>query len=105
MKVFLANANILYKLCQNSESKKKESDSIKIKEHVLNGKSIVMTKVRDKTILSALEEYGGKLENNITKKTFVLITKSLDDISSKTNKAKELGIPIMVPEEFIKKYL
>lgn len=105
MKVFLAKANLLYKLCEKSESKITESDSIKVKEHVLNGKSIVMTKIRDKTILSALEEYGGKLENNITKKTFVLITKSLDDVSSKTNKAKELGIPIMVPEEFIKKYL
>ena len=48
---------------------------------------------------------NNRVDNNITKKTFVLITKSLDDISSKTNKAKELGIPIMVPEEFIKKYL
>ena len=64
-----------------------------------------MTKVRDKKIISALEEFGGKLENNITKKTFALITKSLDDISSKTKKAQELGIPIMTPEEFIQKYL
>ena len=73
--------------------------------HILNGKNVVMTKVRDANILAALEKYGGKLENSITKSTFVLVTKSHDDVSSKTRKAEELGIPIMTPMEFIKKYL
>ena len=45
------------------------------------------------------------IENNITKNTFALITKSHDDVSSKTKKANELGIPIMTPLEFIEKYL
>ena len=113
MKKFLVEANLLYKLCKDGKKEKQESakqqsakqESIKNKDHILNGKSVVMTKIRDKTIISALEEFGGKLENNITKKTFALITKSLDDVSSKTKKAQELGIPIMTPEEFIKKYL
>jgi len=108
MKQFLGEANLLYKLCKDGKKEKQESakqESIKNKDHILNGKTIVMTKIRDKTIISALEEFGGKLENNITKKTFTLITKSLDDVSSKTKKAQELGIPIMTPEEFIKKYL
>ena len=64
-----------------------------------------MTKVRDAGIISALEKYGGKLEANITKNTFVLITKSHDDVSSKTKKAQELGIPILTPSEFIATYL
>ena len=113
MKKFLVEANLLYKLCKDAKKEKQESarqesakkESIKNKDHILSGKTIVMTKIRDKTIISALEEFGGKLENNITKKTFALITKSLDDVSSKTKKAQELGIPIMTPEEFIKKYL
>ena len=113
MKKFLVEANLLYKLCKYTKKEKQESarqesakkESIKNKDHILTGKTIVMTKVRDKKIISALEEFGGKLENNITKKTFALITKSLDDISSKTKKAQELGIPIMTPEEFIQKYL
>ena len=64
-----------------------------------------MTKVRDATIISALEKYGGKLENNITRNTFALITKSHDDVSSKTKKANELGIQIMTPDEFSEKYI
>ena len=108
MKTFLVDANLLYKLCKDEKKEKQraaQNQPIKNKNHTLHGKTIVMTKVRDKTIISALEEFGGKLENNITKNTFVLITKSLDDISSKTKKAQELGIPIMTPDDFIKEYL
>ena len=106
MKTFLAEANLLYKLCneqskQTVENKKSQTEE----DHILHGKNIVMTKVRDASIISELSKYGGKLENNITKNTFALITKSHDDVSSKTKKANELGIPIMTPLEFIEKYL
>ena len=106
MKTFLAEANLLYKLCkeqskQTVENKKSQTEE----DHILNGKNIVMTKVRDASIISALSKYGGKLENNITKNTFALITKNHDDVSSKTKKANELGIPIMTPLEFTQKYL
>ena len=106
MKTFLAEANLLYKLCKEQPKQTDENKKSQIQEdHILNGKNIVMTKVRDADIISALSKYGGKLENNITKNTFILITKSHDDISSKTKKANELGIPIMTPSEFTKKYL
>ena len=106
MKTFLAEANLLYKLC-NEQSKQtiKTKKSQTEEDHILHGKNIVMTKVRDASIISALSKYGGKLENNITKNTFALITKSHDDVSSKTKKANELGIPIMTPLEFTQKYL
>ena len=103
MKTFLTDANLLYKLCQNQPSK--TTNSQVEEDHILNGKNIVMTKVRDANIISELSKYGGKLENNITKNTFALITKSHDDVSSKTKKANELGIPIMTPLEFTEKYL
>ena len=103
MKTFLTDANLLYKLCQNQPSKTTKSQVEE--DHILNGKNIVMTKVRDANIISELSKYGGKLENNITKNTFALITKSHDDVSSKTKKANELGIPIMTPLEFTEKYL
>lgn len=106
MKTFLVDANLLYKLCQEQTNKitvnKKSSTE---ENHILNGKNIVMTKVRDAEIISAIEKYGGKLENNITKNTFALITKSHDDTSTKTKKAQELGIQILTPDEFSKKYL
>jgi NAD-dependent DNA ligase len=102
MKTFLVDANLTYKLCDKPTQ---EPKPIVQSNHMLNGKTIVMTKVRDATIISALEKYGGKLENNITRNTFALITKSHDDVSSKTKKANELGIEIMTPDEFSEKYL
>lgn len=72
--------------------------------HILNGKHIVMTKVRDEAIIDLLKRVGGVLDDNINKNTFVLITRSHDDVSVKTQKAAKLGIPIMTPDEFREKY-
>ena len=66
----------------------------------LNGKSIVMTKVRDKEIIEQLAKYGAKLEDTMKKDTFVLIVKSKDDVSNKTKYAVDHNIPIMTPDEF-----
>jgi len=71
----------------------------------LYDKHIVMTKVRDAEIIEHLKKVGGILDNNISKKTYVLIVKSLDDISNKTKKANEEQIPIMTPEMFKEKYM
>jgi NAD-dependent DNA ligase len=68
-------------------------------------KHIVMTKVRDAKIIEALEKLGGVLDNSMTKSTFVLIVKSKEDKTNKTEYAEKHGIPIMTPDEFITKYL
>jgi DNA ligase (NAD+) len=75
------------------------------KDHVLYEKHIVMTKVRDKTIIEGLSKVGGILDDSIGKNTFVLVVKSKDDNSNKTKYATDHNIPIMTPEEFIKQYL
>jgi len=75
------------------------------KTHALFGKKIVMTKVRTKEIVDNLPIHGAVLENNITKSTFAVITKSKEDVSNKIIKAREMSIPIYTPEEFIEKYL
>jgi NAD-dependent DNA ligase len=71
----------------------------------LYGKTIVMTKVRDKSIIDHLAKVGAKLGDSMKKDTFVLIVKSHDDKSNKTEYAVKNGIPIMTPEEFVKKYM
>jgi NAD-dependent DNA ligase len=85
-------------------SENKELSNIN-KDHPLYDKKIVMTKVRDKEIIDKLSTFGAYLENNVNKNTFALIVKSKDDVSNKTKKANELGVPIFTPEEFIEKYL
>ena len=73
--------------------------------HPLYGKHVVMTKVRDAEIIDYLKKMGGVLDDNMSKKTFVLIVKSLDDVSNKTKKAVAENIPIMTPEMFKKEYM
>jgi NAD-dependent DNA ligase len=71
----------------------------------LTGKKIVMTKVRDQAIISFMTKQGATLEDSMKKDVFVLIVKSREDTSNKTEYAVKNGITIMTPEEFKSKYM
>jgi DNA ligase (NAD+) len=71
----------------------------------LYGKHIVMTKIRDAGIIAHVERVGGIIDNAIGKKTDILITKSMEDVSVKTKYAQEHNIPIFTPETFRMKYI
>ena len=71
----------------------------------LTGKKIVMTKVRDKEVITFMTNQGASLEDSMKKDTFVLIVKSKEDTSNKTEYAVKNGIPIMTVEEFKGKYM
>ena len=68
-------------------------------------KKVVMTKTRDKEIIDFVTKMGAVLEDSMKKDTFVLIVKSLEDTSSKTEYAKKNGIPILSVEQFKEKYM
>ena len=71
----------------------------------LNGKIIVMSKIRDKNILEEMAKQGATLEDRVNKNTFVLIIPSKDKTSNKVKDAEKHGVPIMNPSEFTAKYL
>jgi hypothetical protein len=71
----------------------------------LAGKKIVMTKVRDKEIQTFMTSQGASLEDSMKKDTFVLIVKSKEDKSNKTDYAVKNNIPIMTVEEFKGMYM
>jgi NAD-dependent DNA ligase len=71
----------------------------------LTGKKIVMTKVIDQAIISFMTKQGATLEDSMKKDVFVLIVKSREDTSNKTEYAVKNGITIMTPEEFKSKYM
>lgn len=71
----------------------------------LTGKKIVMTKVRDPDIISFMTNQGSVLENTMKKDIFVLIVKSKEDKSNKTEYAEKNGIPVMTVEEFKAAYM
>ena len=98
---FLTDCGLASKLSSDKKSfQAATAPALDIIISPLNGKSIVMTKVRDKEIIEQLAKYGAKLEDNMKKDIFVLIVKSKDDVSNKTKYAVEHNIPIMTPDEF-----
>ena len=73
--------------------------------HPLFGKTIIMTGFRDNSIQAALKSVGAKLGSSVSKNTFVVLVKDKEDDTGKVADAKNLGVPIMTPEEFRQKYL
>lgn len=73
--------------------------------HPLYNQKVVMTKVRDAEIITALKENGGELVDNVKKGILAVVTKNTQDVSNKIIKAKEMNIPIMSVEEFKKTYM
>jgi len=72
--------------------------------HLLYNKSIVMTGFRDEKIKKLVTEAGGTIGSGVTKNTFIVITKDMEQSSGKISEAKRLNIPIMTPLDFLKKF-
>lgn len=73
----------------------------------LSGKQFVITgSVNQFENRSAMKEFienrGGKVTGSVSKKTDYLINNDTESSSSKNKKAKELGIPILSEEDFLK---
>lgn len=83
---------------------KREDDNSKVD---LSGKIFVITgslnhyKNRDE-LVSVIESMGGKVSGSVSAKTSFLINNDTQSNSSKNKKAKQLGIPIISEQDFIK---
>ena len=53
-------------------------------------------------IKALIESKGGKVAGSVSSKTHYLINNDAESASSKNKKAKELGIPILTEEDFLK---
>lgn len=73
----------------------------------LNGKTFVITgslthyKNRDE-LVSVIEQLGGRVSGSVSAKTSYLINNDVASTSGKNKKAKDLGIPIISEEDFLK---
>ncbi len=72
------------------------------KSHKLYNKKIVITGFRDKELVKNIEKVGGVISSSVSKKTFVVLVKDLDDDTGKADKARKLGVNLMTPEQFKK---
>lgn len=74
----------------------------KSKTQGLQNKVFVFTGVRDKVLEKVITDNGGTVGTTISSKTHVVIVKSLEFQSSKVDKAKQLGVNIMLLDDFRK---
>ena len=100
---FIQEAGLNNKLLQSTDiqSQKKQIDNT----HPLFEKTIVMSGFRNASIEDALKNVGAKLGSSVSKNTFIVLVKDLNETTGKTSDAKRLGIPLMTPQIFIDKYL
>jgi len=95
---FMTESDLLSKL---EEALKKDINT----SHPLFGKTVIMTGFRDATIIDKLKDVGAKLGANVSKNTFIVLVKDLQEDTGKAAEAKKLGVTLMTPEEFTQKYL
>lgn len=55
-----------------------------------------------KELQALIERHGGRMATSVSSKTQYLITNNVQSTSAKNKKARELGIPILTEEEFLK---
>lgn len=71
-------------------------------EGALTGKTIVFTGFRDKALEQRVVEAGGKMGTTVSKNTSLVVAADLGEASSKLEKARALGVPVVSREGFVK---
>ena len=72
---------------------------------VLYNKTIVMTGFRDKNLEEEIKNLGAKIGSSVSKNTFIVIVKNLEEDTGKSSDAKKIGVQIITLDDFKKKYL
>ncbi len=97
------NIDLLNKVLTYLDIEINEQEEVKI----LDGKTFVITGTLNtfgnrKQLQTKIEDLGGKVTSTVSNKTSYLINNDNTSSSSKNKKAKELNIPIITEEEFLK---
>jgi len=98
---FIKECGLEHKLNQ-LENKKVEPN---VELNVLYNKTIIMTGFRDKNLEEEIKNAGAKIGSSVTKNTFIVIVKNLEEDTGKASDAKKIGVQIITLDDFKKKYL
>jgi len=71
----------------------------------LDGEVVVFTGVRSKDAEAFIDANGGKVSSTVSKKTTLVIAKDINGDSNTLKKARDMNIPVMSLEGFMKKYM
>lgn len=101
MQSFLKGVNPFYQFVADNRLKIAEMQAPKeIVGDKYAGMKVCFTGIRDKDLETLIVEQGGEIVSGVSKKTTHLIVADANSTSSKTSKAKLLGIPVMTINEF-----
>ena len=89
----------------NQPSYKKVEPNVELNVGPLYNKTIIMTGFRDKNLEDKIKNAGAKLGSSVSKNTYLVIVKNLEEDTTKASDAKKLGVPLITVEDFNKKYL
>ena len=106
---YMRDAENLEKIAHLKEILTIETPQIDESAQTLAGMSFVVTGSLNhyasrNDLKEVIEEKGGKVTGSVTGKTTCLINNDITSTSSKNKKAKELQVPILTEEEFLRTY-
>lgn len=106
---YMQDADNLRKVADLTEELEIEIPRVEEGSQTLSGLSFVITGSLEKfasraDMKEAIEQKGGKVTGSVTGKTTCLINNDVTSSSSKNKKARELGIPVISEEDFMRQY-
>ena len=87
--------------CKSPQKADKGSSTPTMIDANILDKSFVFTGFRDKAIEAYIVRMGGSIKTTISKNTDYLVVADIDDNSSKVEKARSLGVPIILRDNSI----
>jgi DNA ligase (NAD+) len=91
----------------DDSEEKQETEVIHIDKQLFSGKRLLLTGFRDKDIIAFIDKHGGDTSKgfNANKTDFIITVSGDNGKNKKTEKALEVGIPVLTKEEFMSKYM
>ena len=99
---FVQKANLSTIIGQKIKDLSKKENII---QHPLNNKKIVFTGCRDKELEKKLSKYGVIISSSVSKNTYIVVVRDEYDATTKSEKAKEIGVSIMTIDNFKKQFV
>ena len=100
---FIKECGLEHKLHNQSSLTSNKNVELKFGGPLYN-KSIIMTGFRDKNLEDKIKSAGAKLGTSVSKNTYLVIVKHLEEDTGKASDAKKIGVPLITVEDFNNKY-
>lgn len=97
---FIMISDLIDEFVFKDEEKKSSNIDLSNKVFVITGSFEKFANRNE--LVGVIESYGGKVSGSVSTKTSYLLNNDINSNSSKNRKAKELGIPIITEEDFMK---